>query len=458
MVRFWDRWVTDGGAPPSSSSTPSGKSRDITPTSEELVRSHGPRRRVRRRPPTTSGIACLRQRHASAPTPACTGIFTVPLSDGGPAGDAVVCITPDNPADDHRPRYSPDGRWLVYGQRRDPSNFADRIRIVRVDRRTGEHLTLTEGWDCSPSAWEFAAPGTCPRGRRARPHQPLPPVHQRRRPAGAGRARRHAARRAPRRRRLRLRPAPRAHPPPRDRALPGHWRADPAAQPLHRRGARRLRAGPRRGDGDPRRRRRPAALLRGAPSGPPRRRPRPAGADRPRRPLRHARRPLALALERPDLRRARLCRGSGRFHEARRATASASPTPCSATGAARRRTTSSSPPTPSSPPAASPTRRASPSPGSLRRLPWRAGCPPGPVTASPAPSCTRRSTAYHGHVRGRHHPGASSANSAASPGTNAPRPRASSSGGTPGGPRTPRHRSTPTSRHPRRERLPLPRP
>src|SRR6185437_13041821 len=82
------------------------------------------------------------------------GIFLVPTSAA--AAREPVCITPENPADDMRPRYSPDGRWLVYGAKRDITNYADRVRIVRVDRATGEHVTLTEAWDASPSAWEFA--------------------------------------------------------------------------------------------------------------------------------------------------------------------------------------------------------------------------------------------------------------------------------------------------------------
>jgi dipeptidyl aminopeptidase/acylaminoacyl peptidase len=82
-------------------------------------------------------------------------VYTVPIQGGEPK-----ILTPQNPADDKRPRYSPDGRFLVYGKKYDIKNYGDRVRLVRIDRRTGEHTTLTEAWDHSASAWEFAGNDT----------------------------------------------------------------------------------------------------------------------------------------------------------------------------------------------------------------------------------------------------------------------------------------------------------
>jgi dipeptidyl aminopeptidase/acylaminoacyl peptidase len=87
-------------------------------------------------------------------------LFTVPTS-GGP----IRCLTPEggapeNVADVHRPRYSPDGKSIVYGFQRDPFFYADRIRLARYDRTTGTHSVWTEEWDRSPSEWAFLEDGS----------------------------------------------------------------------------------------------------------------------------------------------------------------------------------------------------------------------------------------------------------------------------------------------------------
>src|SRR5205823_4663597 len=68
--------------------------------------------------------------------------------------------TPPKSADFWRPRYSPDGKSIVYGMQRDPYFYADKVRMVRYDRAAKTHTVLTEDWDRSPAAWEFAKDGT----------------------------------------------------------------------------------------------------------------------------------------------------------------------------------------------------------------------------------------------------------------------------------------------------------
>ncbi|MBX5459530.1 MAG: S9 family peptidase [Steroidobacteraceae bacterium] len=60
-------------------------------------------------------------------------------------------ITADNPADDGSPRYSPDGRWLAFSQQRIPRFYADRARLMVLDRKSGAVRKLTEDWDRSVS-------------------------------------------------------------------------------------------------------------------------------------------------------------------------------------------------------------------------------------------------------------------------------------------------------------------
>jgi dipeptidyl aminopeptidase/acylaminoacyl peptidase len=70
-------------------------------------------------------------------------------------------ISRGHPGNAMRPAYSPDGRWLVYGIQYQTDFYADRVRIVALERATGERTVLTEDWDSSPSAWRFGDdPGT----------------------------------------------------------------------------------------------------------------------------------------------------------------------------------------------------------------------------------------------------------------------------------------------------------
>ncbi len=82
-------------------------------------------------------------------------IFTLPVEGG-----AVQCLTPDHTGHDLRPRYSPDGAHLVFGMQRNLQFYADRVRLVAIDRSTGTEVVLTEDWDASATTWEFEPGGT----------------------------------------------------------------------------------------------------------------------------------------------------------------------------------------------------------------------------------------------------------------------------------------------------------
>src|SRR6185436_1495465 len=64
-------------------------------------------------------------------------------------------ITTANPADDSAPRYSPDGRFILYGRGRRPEIDPDFTRLARYDRKSGAVQGLFEEWDSSPSGWTF---------------------------------------------------------------------------------------------------------------------------------------------------------------------------------------------------------------------------------------------------------------------------------------------------------------
>lgn len=73
------------------------------------------------------------------------------------AGGEARNLTAGNPAPDFAPAYSPDGRWLAFSQRQIPGFYADRARLVLLDRRTGEQRVLTEDFDRTVSGMTWSA-------------------------------------------------------------------------------------------------------------------------------------------------------------------------------------------------------------------------------------------------------------------------------------------------------------
>ena len=58
-------------------------------------------------------------------------------------------LTADNPADEASPAYSPDGRWLAYTAQSIPGFYADRVRLLLIDRNGGAVRDLSGGFDRS---------------------------------------------------------------------------------------------------------------------------------------------------------------------------------------------------------------------------------------------------------------------------------------------------------------------
>ncbi|HVP40183.1 MAG TPA: S9 family peptidase [Candidatus Saccharimonadales bacterium] len=155
VYRYWDRWLTDGEVPHLFVlDTVTRELRDLTPASErwfDLMDSAG------QFDVSPDGGEIAFSADASAPphTHQNYDIFTVPVGGG-----AVRNLTAANPAHDVRPRYSPDGRWILYGMQRETTFYADRVRLVRYDRQGGTHTVLTEDWDRSAEGWEWSPDGS----------------------------------------------------------------------------------------------------------------------------------------------------------------------------------------------------------------------------------------------------------------------------------------------------------
>lgn len=81
-------------------------------------------------------------------------IFEVEIETGN-----EVELTPEAPAHATRPRYSPSGDTLLYGQQLTPGFYGDRVRLAIHPRGSDLHRTITEDLDRSAESWEFDGRG-----------------------------------------------------------------------------------------------------------------------------------------------------------------------------------------------------------------------------------------------------------------------------------------------------------
>jgi dipeptidyl aminopeptidase/acylaminoacyl peptidase len=150
VFRYWDQWLTDGTIPHLFRLDLASKELiDLTPGSQRWMSWDSPGDSFDISPDGRE-IAFSADTSEPPHDQPRFSIFTVPTKGG-----AATCLTPDGSGHERRPRYSPDGKLLVYGMQREIDFYADRVRLVAYDRAQEEHLVLTEGWDRSASAWEF---------------------------------------------------------------------------------------------------------------------------------------------------------------------------------------------------------------------------------------------------------------------------------------------------------------
>ena len=155
VYRYWDTWLTTGEVPHLFAlELGSGAVRDLTPESTAWFDWMDPSGQYDLSPDGRE-IAFAGYLFDEAASLLSSRIFTVPVSGG-----ATTSLTAGHPADDLRPRYTPDGKAILYGMSHDPLFYADRVRLMLIDRSTGAHREWLGGWDLTPTAWEFAADGT----------------------------------------------------------------------------------------------------------------------------------------------------------------------------------------------------------------------------------------------------------------------------------------------------------
>lgn len=160
LYRFWDRWLTGGETPHLFViDIETRVVTDLTPGGTGWFDFMEPSGQYDVAP---DGLEIAFVADSSLPPHRLLrwALYTVSTSGKGP----VRCLTPEGtpkgyPADAHRPRYTPDGKAIVYGVQQDAYFYADKVRLARYDRASGSHTVLTEAWDRSPGAWELTPDG-----------------------------------------------------------------------------------------------------------------------------------------------------------------------------------------------------------------------------------------------------------------------------------------------------------
>ena len=154
LYRFWDTWLTTGEVPHLFHlDLASGALRDLTPAATWWFDWMDPSGQFDIAPDgkeiVLSATEFDEQRSLIQ-----SFIWTVPLKGGEPR-----CITRGEQSGDAAPRYSRDGRHVVFGRQHNHFFYADRVCLMRYDRASGAIEPIAADWALSPSHWEFAADG-----------------------------------------------------------------------------------------------------------------------------------------------------------------------------------------------------------------------------------------------------------------------------------------------------------
>lgn len=154
MFRFWDRWLTDGFYPRLFTVDISTRAvTDLMPQTNNFFNMMGGVSYDIS--PDGSQIAVSMN---STPPPYDNLNYDVFLLETNGSG-RMVNITPENPASDLNPVYSPDGKFLLYGRQNIHHFYADNVQMVKYDLASGSHTNLTQDIDLSCANWSWSPDG-----------------------------------------------------------------------------------------------------------------------------------------------------------------------------------------------------------------------------------------------------------------------------------------------------------
>ena len=155
VYRYWDQWLTDDSYPHLFSiNVRTGEIADLTPGWDRWFSLNGDAEfdiSVDGRQIAVSAVT------SAPPYDQINHDILLIKTDGS---GQFINITADNPASDSNPKFSPDGKSLVYGAQRSTFFSSDNNQLIRFDFKPQQKTNLTQDWDLSVDDWEFGNNGT----------------------------------------------------------------------------------------------------------------------------------------------------------------------------------------------------------------------------------------------------------------------------------------------------------
>jgi dipeptidyl aminopeptidase/acylaminoacyl peptidase len=155
VYRFWDHWLTDDSYPHLFSlNIRTGEIADLTPGWDRWFSMEGDAQFDISADGRQIAVSAV-----TSPPPFDQINHDILLLKTDGSGE-FANITADNPASDNNPKFSPDGKSLVYGAQRSTFFTSDNNQLIRFDLKAQQKTNLTKDWDLSADDWEFGPNGT----------------------------------------------------------------------------------------------------------------------------------------------------------------------------------------------------------------------------------------------------------------------------------------------------------
>jgi dipeptidyl aminopeptidase/acylaminoacyl peptidase len=152
LFRAWDTWIADGKRPVLFSvNTTTGEHKNLFTKTKLFLPIFQPSATAYDISPDGKEICFTAETTKEIGTDSNSDLYVMPS-----AGSlAPKNITVDNPANDGTPAYSPDGKWIAFTRQTIKFFYADRIRIMRHDRKSGKNIEMTGKFDrsCGSPRW-----------------------------------------------------------------------------------------------------------------------------------------------------------------------------------------------------------------------------------------------------------------------------------------------------------------